>query len=1074
MKFVKKLPFLVFFIAVLVSAQEPLIYFPSLSPDGSKIAFNYQGDIWTAEVSGKNPRRITIHEGYDTKPIWSADGKELAFQSNRYGNDDVYVIPSEGGLPKRLTYHSGNDQVTDFTANGAIIFNSRRYFQQVEREPEILMVENTGGTPHRYINSLGFDAVLSPDGTKIAFTKGSCRIEREVYRGPANRDVWIYNIKNDQYFQITVDEGNDFYPQWAGNETLYFQSARSGKYNIYKVGISYEGTKNSDFSKITDFSDMGIFSYGVSDNATKLIATKGDHVLLLDLSSGSLQEVKLDLKADYRFDPVELKTFTSKVDAIKPSPNGNYGIIEIRGEIFVKENGKDKKRTVNLSKSAYRDRNASWLSDEKILFVSDRDGQNDLYLVVSDDSKEKDLFKTLKHKITRLTKTKAQENKPVIAPNGKSIAFIRGRGTLVVASIAEDGKLSNEKILLDGWDTPDGVAWSPDSQWISYSLSGLNFNEEVYIHKADNSKKPVNISMHPKYDINPIWSADGKKLVFSSNRNNSDFDVWFVWLQKEDWERTKEDWDELEAVENEGDKKKDKTTEEKSTVKVTIDFEGIFERQVQVTSYTGGEFARAISKDGHTIYYTTAFGGRGNATVDSDLYSIQWDGKETKALTTKNKRPSNVVTDAKGSYLYYTAFGGNPYRLKMRDGKPESQSFSAKMNIDYQKESNQIFEEAWKAINEGFYDPDFHGQDWEALRTQYKPLAMKASTRADFKTIFNWMLGQVNASHMGMYRGEDRAALQKQTTGLLGVSVKPEGKEGLKITEIVAAMPADRSSSKLLKGEIITGVNGHEIKANDNLYNLLTETANQKIYLTVKNSEGDSREVVIRPKSSARVENYNAWVNSRKKLTDTYSNGKLGYIHIQGMNWQSFERFERELTAAGLGKEGIVIDVRYNGGGWTTDYLMAVLTVRQHAYTVPRGAAKNLQKEHRNFKDNYPFSERLPLASWTKPSIALCNETSYSNAEIFSHAYKSLGIGTLVGMPTFGAVISTGSTRLIDGSIVRMPYRGWYVKSSEENMELGPAIPDIILDNAPDDKAKGKDVQLKRAVDELLKQIETK
>jgi C-terminal processing protease CtpA/Prc len=248
-------------------------------------------------------------------------------------------------------------------------------------------------------------------------------------------------------------------------------------------------------------------------------------------------------------------------------------------------------------------------------------------------------------------------------------------------------------------------------------------------------------------------------------------------------------------------------------------------------------------------------------------------------------------------------------------------------------------------------------------------------------------------------------------------------------------------------------------------------TVNEKVLLNVIH-EGENIEVVIRPVSSIRTSMYEEWVNQRKELTTRYSKGKLGYIHIQGMNWTSFERFERELMASGSGKEGIVIDVRFNGGGWTTDMLMAVLNVKQHAYTIPRGAAKSLEKENLNFKKHYPFGERLPLSSWTKPSIAICNESSYSNAEIFSHAYKHLGIGTLVGKPTFGAVISTGSHYLMDGSRVRMPSRGWYVYHTEKNMEHGPAVPDIIVEDPPESKEQGEDLQLKVAVDELLKQIQ--
>jgi len=290
------------------------------------------------------------------------------------------------------------------------------------------------------------------------------------------------------------------------------------------------------------------------------------------------------------------------------------------------------------------------------------------------------------------------------------------------------------------------------------------------------------------------------------------------------------------------------------------------------------------------------------------------------------------------------------------------------------------------------------------------------------------------------------------------------------VRSVVPNSAADREVSKLKKGDVITSINGEKITKIVNIYNYLAATNNEKTIVGIRSS-GQGKEVIIRPKSSARTDNYNAWVKERKRLTQSYSKGRLGYIHIQGMNWTSFERFERELTAAGLGKEGVVIDVRYNGGGWTTDYLMAVLSVKQHAYTIPRGASKDLSKGHQKFKNHYPFSERLPLAAWTKPSIALCNQNSYSNAEIFSHAYKELGIGKLVGTPTFGAVISTGGHTLIDGTFVRVPFRGWFVKSSEKNMDFTPAMPDIVIDNLPGDKAKGKDTQLKRAVDELLSEL---
>ncbi|WP_203257951.1 S41 family peptidase [Hyunsoonleella ulvae] len=1058
-------------------AQNPLINFPAISPDGQTIAFNYQGDIWTSAINGNNPKRLTVHEAYDTKPMWSADGNHIAFISERFGNYDVYVMSAKGGTPKRLTYHSTNDIITDFTPDGDILFSTRRNFVQVEREYETHIISKRGGTPKRYLDATGFDAVASPNGKFVAFVKGSCRLEREAYKGPANRDVWLYDIKNDTYTQLTDYDGNDFYPQWGDDNTIYFQSSRTGKYNVHKLTIGNNGAKQGVISQITNFSDMGIFSFQVSRNGTDVITAQGNRIYVVNANTKAQKEINIDIASDYRFDPVVHKTYGNNVGDIAVSPNGNYAAINIRGEIFIRETSKDKKRTVNLTRSSFRDTNATWLNDSTLLFISDRDGQKDMYMVKSDNVNESNLFKTLKHKIERITKSSDNENNLVLSPDGQSIAYIVGRGKLVVANIDGKGKMSNKKTLLDGWATPSSVSWSPDSKWLAYSLSNLDFNSEIYIHKADNSVKPVNISMHPKQDRRPVWSPDGKKLMFSSNRNNSDYDVWFTWLNKADWEKTSQDWEEdveddtSKSKDKKGNKKEDNNKKDKKqpVVPVVIDFDDIHERQVQVTSYVGGEFGQLFSKDSKTIYYTTGNGSRGDASTESDLFKIKWNGKDKKALTSKNTNPSNITVNKKRSKIYMTK-NGSLASLNMSNDKIESLPFSAKLDIDYNLETQQIFNEAWKAINDGFYDPNFHGQNWSSLREKYEPLALNASTRTDFQTMFNWMLGQINASHMGLYRVETREDLQQERTGLLGVEFEPTSNGNLKVTSIVPAMPANRSVSLINVGDIITTVNGNDLDKSTNVYEFLEGTANEKIYLEVDRG-GVSKEIVIRPKSSNRTENYNAWVKERKRLTDKYSNGRLGYIHIQGMNWTSFERFERELTAAGLGKEGIVIDVRFNGGGWTTDYLMAVLNVKQHAYTVPRGAVKNLEQEHTKFINHYPYSERLPLASWTKPSIALCNENSYSNAEIFSHAYKALDIGTLVGVPTFGAVISTGGLGLIDGSYIRMPFRGWYVKETKSNMELGPAVPDIVVYNNPDDKAKHKDTQLKKAVDELLSQL---
>ena len=371
------------------SQNSPLINSPNLSPDGKTIAFNHQGDIWTANILGNNLKRLTIHEAYDTKPVWSKDGKTIAFQSDRYGNNDIFIIPFTGGTPKRITYHSTNDRITDFTANNDIIFSTSRNFVQVEREPEVHSVSASGGTPTRLLDAVGFDATLSPNKKFIAFTRGSCRIEREAYKGPANRNIWVYDIENDKYNQLTTFNGQDLLPRWADNETIYFQSARSGKYNVHKLSIDGQGKKQGDVSQISSLKNMGIDSFDISENGNDIILVSGDNVSLLKTDTKVLTPVSITINSDYRFDPIVRKTYSGDATESSVSPNAKYSAIVIRGEIFITENDTKKSRTINVSNSPYRDIDVAWLNNSTLLFISDRDGNNNMYTVKSGDLNNK-------------------------------------------------------------------------------------------------------------------------------------------------------------------------------------------------------------------------------------------------------------------------------------------------------------------------------------------------------------------------------------------------------------------------------------------------------------------------------------------------------------------------------------------------------------------------------------------------------------------------------------------------------------------------------------------------------------
>jgi C-terminal processing protease CtpA/Prc len=822
----------------------------------------------------------------------------------------------------------------------------------------------------------------------------------------------------------------------------------------------------------------------------------GDEVVSFDVRKKRKKTLDINVTGDFRFDPNVARKTTNGINQYAVSPDGKLSAYTMRGDIYITRNDEKDERSVNLTQGPSRDRDVTWLNDNTLLFVSDKEGQNDIYMLKSSDIDEENLFASLKHKVTKLTNTAEDERNPVVSPDGKQVAYLQGRGKLITAQISDEGVLSDSLTLLDGWDTPSGLAWSPDSTWLAYSLSDLNFNEEIYIHAADNSSAPVNVSMHPRYDVNPVWSPDGTKLGFSSMRNNGDFDIWFAWLNKKDWQRSTEEWKRLSKMDKpkndkKDDKKKDKNdelkegdeegasdddTEVAETKKITIDFDDIYLRLVQVTQFAGNEDQLVFDQKGEHIYYSIGGSGRQNYQIDRSLYKIKWNGEDKKTVLKGNVFPRQLSLSNKGKHVFALTQRGKLVRIDTKSDKSKDMKVVSNMKIDYANEREQIFADAWRALNDGFYDPNFHGKDWDALRKKYEPLALKASTHEDFQYIFNLMLGQLNASHMGLSSGDNPKETQDIETGLLGIEGSNNA-QGYTISKVLPNSPAHRDESKLEIGDTIVSVNQQSV-LNQNFHALLNGQVNTPVLLEVMrgaqqstDTESTTEEVVIWPVSSLRNELYDDWVNERRRLTEKYSNGRLGYLHIRGMNWSSFERFERELMAAGYGKDGIVIDVRYNGGGWTTDYLMAVLNVKQHSYTIPRGAAEDLEKEHRKFKDTYPFSERLPLSAWTKPSVAISNENSYSNAEIFSHAYKALGLGKLIGRPTFGAVISTGSYGLVDGSRVRMPFRGWWVKESGENMDFVPAMPDIEVFNPPAYKALGEDPQLERAVEELMKSL---
>lgn len=1042
---------LTLFTVTFLSAQS-LIRMPNLSPDGTELAFSYQGDIWVHNLNTNQSKRLTIHEGYEANPVWNASGSEIAFSSNRKGSTNVFTVSKNGGIPKQITFYPTTDTPYDWTKDNNIVFTTSRVMKGPPRDTQTYHVNANGGTPQRTITALGSMATISPNGKFIAYVKGYCRISREDYNGAAQRDIWIYNTETNKYIQITDTPKNEHSPLWDAAGNLYFISAESGRYNIYKTAIANDGQEAGQPKKLTNQRKDGVLYYSLSDTGKIVYSTGFD---LYQLNGTSSRKLSIEMATDYRFEQEETKTTSGSISSFDVSPNGKLLAMEIQGEIFVKPNNKEIRTSNNISNHFFRDREPQWISNKEVIFISDRDGHNEIYLAKSKDTLV-GLERSLSLEIKKLTKSKEDVYNLLVSPDHKKIAYQVGRGNLMVADI-KDGDIKNIVPFSEGWAAPSGVTWSPDGKYLAYSQQDLNFDSEIFIQTVANPSEKINVSMHPRSDVSPSWSPDGKMLSFASNRSGNrggiDFDIWMVWLKNEDWERSRAD-------RKNGDYYQPKPvnkSKKKKTVKVTIDKKDIYDRLVKVTSLPDDEYGGMFSPDSKSIYYSAT----NPASNSRSFYKVTLEDKKTKEIKGTSRIGGFATINEK---FYFTSFG----RLKELNPKSDrvtSLPHSAKYTMNFRAMNEQMFEEGTRVLTMGFYDPNFHGYDWKGLIKKYKPLALRASTAQDYSFVYNLLLGQLNASHMG-YRAGTPERRNSDNIGLLGLEVK-NTKDGAEVIYVLDDAAADKSKVGIKVGDVIAAINNKKITQNTNFYELLKHTRGDEVLITLK----EGKDVVARTNSSLRSLQYDAWVESRKKLVDKFSNGQLGYIHVQGMNAPSFERFERELKASGYGKKGIVIDVRYNGGGWTTDRLMAVLNVYQHAYTVPRGAAKNLDKENKKFTKNYPFNERAILSVNTKPTVALCNEYSYSNAEIFSHAYKNLGLGKLVGQPTFGAVISTGGYGLTNG-FVRMPFRAWYVSKSGKNMENdAPAVPDYLVKNPPGSSAKGEDDQLKKAVDVLLQQL---
>ncbi|MBC8136714.1 MAG: PD40 domain-containing protein [Fibrella sp.] len=997
----------------------PFARFPSLSPDAKTLVFGYQGDIWSVTAKGNElARRITAHPAYDSRPLFSPDGTRIAFQSTRYNGSDVFVMPATGGEARRVTHFSGGSTLHGWSSDGkSLLVAQNRELQRRGPAMYTIPVDGKGrGKPVLSVSNL-ISGTLTPDGERLIFARGSGDWERRGYRGGANADIYLYKRTPKQFVRITDFDGQDLWPQsMPDGKSVLYVSERDGTYNLYQQAIGSETVQ-----QLTNYKGDGVRFPSLSADGSAVVYEVGDRIAMLSLKTTAKptpKVVPIEIAADEKITAEVTETRTSGASGLSVSPDNEQVALEIQGDIFVAD--RDGGRATRLTDAATRDGDIAWSPDGKtLLYVANRDGNPELYSVTSTDTGETRLSRSLKRSATRLTKTMEREKEISYSPDGKQVAFLRG-----------DGKL----MLADAKNIADA--------------------------------KPRFSAPFPIGSYR--WSPDGTKLFWTSERLDRRYDLYYIYLTKADDERTGEEWNRLREKAKSPKKKDEGTKSEKIAARLTpaIDFDEIETRVRRLTTLPGSETSPVIGSgvDGRlNIVYSSA----NNAEPELTLLDFLDGGANEREKVTPPRRiasgaTSSVQWSSDDKTLFYLSSTGTVNSANATGGETKTIPFRARLSYNRRALQTAIFNEAWETLSEDFYAPDFHGADWNTLRTKYAPLAAAASDPQDFYQVIRLLMGHLNSSHIGITPPAlpyETVSGENLPTGALGVvwDENYTGK-GLRIARVIKGSPANKAISLLKANETILSINGTELTTTVNPDELLSDTVGERVILQVSGIDNKEREMVIEPTTYAaiRVLLYEEWVEQNRKRTHELSDGKIAYLHIRSMDKLSQDRFEQGLYAEAHGKNALLIDVRDNGGGSTADYLLTMLTIPRHAFTIGRGGAPG-----------YP-QDRLPLYPWNKPAGLLINQNSYSNAEIFAHAFRTLGRGQIFGTPTFGAVISTGARRLLDGSSVRTPGRGWYNVKTGINEEHTGAEPTNRVELSPADEMAGNDPQLVAAVRALL------
>ena len=1057
------------------SQETPLwMRYPAISPDGSTIVFSYKGDLYTVSAKGGEAKILTLHSAYDFRPVWSKDGKQIAFASNRHGNFDVFLIPAKGGKTTRLTYHSASDYPSDFTHdNKHVLFSSSRLDAASNQQfpsgalSELYRVPVEGGRVKQVLTTPAEYCRTSPDGTQLIFhdRKGYENAWRKHHTSSVTRDVWLYDTKAGSYKKISSFEGEDKNPVFAANgEDVFYLSEESGDFNIFKININHPDKK----TQITSFKDHPVRFLSLSNSGMLCFGFHGE--IYTKEEGANPKKVKVSISSENRINDEHRLYYTGGVSAMDVSPNGKEIAYIVRGEVFVAsiKEGTSKR----ITRTAEQERNVQFSPDGRsILYSGERNNSWNLYQTSLAREEEEYFFNSTLLKEEAVLVNDKETFQPRYSPDGKEVAFLEERTTLKVINL--ESKKVREILSGDhNYSYSDGdqhYAWSPDSKWFLVNfLPPKRWVDEVGLVSADGKQEIINLTQSGFGDYGPQWGMKGEMMYWFSDRDGmknrggwgSELDVYGMFLTQDAWDRftlPKEEYELLKDSEKKKKDKKKKKDEENGDKEkdekiepLEFDLTDIKDRKTRMTIHSSALSGALLSKEGDKLYYLS------RTSKGYDLWQTNIKTRETKILCKKaSNGGGSLYHDKEWKNLFLRA-DGKIYKIQISNGKKTSIKIKAEMEVDQPAEREYLYEHVWRQVKKKFYVEDLHNVDWKMYKKEYARALPHINNNFDFAEMLSEILGELNASHTGAsYWGHH--SLPDQTAALGLFYDESFDGDGLNIAEVMDKSPVIKKESKIKAGAVIEKIDGQEIKKGENYYPLFNRIANKNVLLSLYDPTSKERwDEVVRPITLGRENElrYQRWVENCRAIVEKASDGKVGYVHVRGMNDRSYRVVYEEVLGKNGEKDALIVDTRFNGGGWLHDDLATFLAGKPYISISPRG--QDLGTE--------------PQFKWSRPSCVVMSEGNYSDAHMFPFTYKALGVGKLVGMPVPGTGTAVWWERLQNGVTFGIPQVGM-VGNDGKYLENTQLEPDIKVANDPGKVSQGQDQQLEAAVKELLKEI---